>query len=162
VPRSKNADNPVYDRLTDNGRAQAASAAARLQRASLTAAISAPEIRTRDTALAITLRAGLPTASVDGALTSKAFDGESPSARGERGIAATRRFLAATHGAVVIVSHGHIINNMVTILTGGALTADVVKSELVNGGIVKMAVTRDASGAERWTKLESDALMRDE
>ena len=158
----KAADDPRYDRLTDQGRQQAMAAAARLQGARLHSVVSAPEARTRDTALAITLRNLLPGASVDGALTSKAFDGESAEQRAARGSAAVRRYLASTRGDVAVVSHGHIIHMTATTLTGGALTPDVVKNELVNGGIVKLAVTGLGTASERWTKLSSDGLVRDD
>jgi broad specificity phosphatase PhoE len=158
----KAADDPKYDRLTEQGRQQAMSAGTRLQSARLRAVVTAPEARTRDTALAITLRSMLPTASVDGALTSKAFEGESAEQRAARGSAAVRRFLASTHGDVAVVSHGHVIHMMATTLTGGALTRDVIKNELVNGGIIKLSVTGAGTSSERWTKLASDALVRDD
>ncbi len=157
----KQADNPANDRLTDQGRQQAQTAADRLAGASLTAVIAAPEVRTRDTAAAVTQRAKLPSAAVDGSFTSKAFEGEGPAQRGDRGIAALRRFLANTKGNVAVVAHGHIIHLMAATLTGQALTPDVVKYELVPGGITQLSVTRDASGNEKWQKVGSDALVRD-
>ena len=157
------ADDPVYDRLTDKGRSQALTVGWRLfaVRPSVTAVVSAAEARTRDTALAITMVCMLPTASVDGALTSKAYDNETPAERAARGIAAVRRFLDATHGDVVIVSHGHLINLMGASLTGGAFTKEVVQYELVNTGILKMSVTGSGSSA-KWVKLESDAMVHDD
>lgn len=162
APRSgKAADDPANDRLTEQGRQQALAAARRLVGVGLTAVVSAPEQRTRDTALAITMMTLLPMASVDGALTSKAYSGESPVARGQRGIVAVNRFMAATQGSVAVVSHGHIIHNMCVLLTGRPVTPDVVATELVNAGIIKMQVTYTANGTV-WTQLSSDTLVRDD
>lgn len=106
VQSGKAADNPQFDRLTEQGRQQVAVAGSRLRGVGLTAVVSAPEQRTRDTALAITSRALLFPASVDPSLTSKAYEGESPDARATRGIFALRRFLSRTRGDVAVVSHG--------------------------------------------------------
>ena len=156
------AQDAQYDKLTEQGRQQAAVAGARLRGVGLTAVVSAPEQRTRDTAYAITSRALLFPASVDPSLTSKAYDGESPEARATRGIAALRRFLSRTHGDVAVVSHGHLISLVTAKLTGQAFTPDVVKSELVNAGIVKLRVTGLGSSSEKWEKLEADAQVRDD
>ena len=151
-----------FDKLTEQGQQQAAVAGARLRGVGLTAVVSAPEQRTRDTALAITSRSLLFPASVDPSLTSKAYDGESPDARATRGIAALRRFLSRTHGAVAVVSHGHLISLMTAKLTGVALTPEVVKFELVNAGIVKLRVTGFGTSSEKWQKLEADGQVRDD
>ena len=156
------AQDAQFDKLTEQGRQQAAVAGARLRGVGLTAVVSAPEQRTRDTALAITSRALLFPAAVDPSLTSKAYDGESPDARATRGIAALRRFLSRTHGSVAVVSHGHLISLMTAKLTGQAFTPDVVKSELVNAGIIKLRVTGYGSSSEKWEKLEADGQVRDD
>jgi broad specificity phosphatase PhoE len=162
IQSGKAADDPQFDKLTEQGRQQAAVAGARLRGVGLTAVVSAPEQRTRDTALAITSRALLFPAAVDPSLTSKAYDGESPDARATRGIAALRRFLSRTHGSVAVVSHGHLISLMTAKLTGQAFTPDVVKSELVNAGIIKLRVTGFGSSSEKWEKLEADGQVRDD
>jgi len=156
------AQDAQFDKLTEQGRQQAAAAGARLRGVGLLAVVSAPEQRTRDTALAITSRALLLPAAVDPSLTSKAYDGESPEARAARGIAALRRFLSRTHGTVAVVSHGHLLTLMTAKLTGQAFTPEVLKSELVNAGIVKLRVTGFGSSSEKWEKLEADAQVRDD
>ena len=156
------AQDAQFDKLTEQGRQQAAATGARLRGVGLTAVASAPEQRTRDTALAITSRALLLPASVDPGLTSKAYDGESPDARAARGIAALRRFLGRTRGSVAVVSHGHLITLMTAELTGQAFTPEVLKSELVNAGVVKLRVTGLGGSGEKWEKLEADAQVRDD
>jgi broad specificity phosphatase PhoE len=162
IQSGKVADNPQYDQLTEQGRQQVAATGARLRSVGLTAVISAPEQRTRDTALAITSRAMLFPASVDPSLTSKAYEGESPDARATRGIAALRRFLSRTRGDVAVVSHGHLCSLMTAKLTGVALTPEVVKYELVNAGVVKLRVTGFGTSRESWQKLEADRQVRDD
>ena len=157
-----NANDPQYDKLTEQGRQQVAVAASRLRGVGLTAVVTAPEQRTRDTAFAITSRAMLWPASVDPSLTSKAYEGESPDARATRGISALHRFLSRTKGDVAVVSHGHLISMMTAKLTGVALTPEVVKYELVNAGIVKLRVTGLGTSNEKWQKLEADAQVRDD
>jgi broad specificity phosphatase PhoE len=156
------ADAPGLDQLTAQGRQQAAATGARLSGASLTAVISAPEQRCKDTAAAITSRAGLPTAAVDGALTSKAYPGESPEARAARGAAAVRAFLGRTRGDVAVVSHGHLINMLAAALPGAPLSPAVVQYELINAGVIRMSVTTAADGKLTWAKVQSDALVKDD
>ena len=162
VQSGKAADDPQFDKLTEQGRQQAAAAGMRLRGVGLTAVAVAPEQRTRDTALAITSRAMLWPASVDPAFTSKAYEGESPDARATRGIAALRRFLLRTRGDVAVVSHGHLSSLMTAKLTGVALTPEVVKNELIPGGVIKLRVTGFGTSGEKWVKLESDGQVRDD
>lgn len=155
--------DPQYDRLTDVGRQQALATGQRLaQSAHLTAVVSAPERRTQDTALAVTMYSMLPMASVDGALTSKAYDTEPPEARAARGLAAVERFLHSTRGDVAIVSHGHLIQFMVLNVTKRPLEGDSLKYEMVNAGVQQMRVVPSANGHFTWTKLAGDQLVRDD
>jgi len=172
----------TYDMLTQNGRSQVgftfhtfciSKAPARRDQAMATArrlaniggirsAVSAPEERTHDTALAITLYCGIPFATVDGDLTSKKYDSESAEARARRGIAAVDRALDRTSGDLVVVSHGHVIEYATLLLTGQDVNGPQGKYELVNAGVVTFRVQRDGSGRWQWTKLASDGLVRDE
>ena len=99
-----------YDSLTDLGRTQVLATARRLQQsAGLKFAITAPEQRTRDTALAITLYSMIPFATVDNDLTSKAYEGESPLARADRTQRAIERELdrlGSQPGNLAVITHG--------------------------------------------------------
>lgn len=125
----------------------------------LTACVTAPELRTRDTALAITMYSFIPMASVDGSLTSKAYDGEPDRVRADRGVAAVRRFMARTTGDVCVVSHGHLIQFMTSTLVGVPLEGSMLRRELVNGGVQHLRVDPRTN---KWTKLESDGVVNDE
>ena len=119
-----------YDYLTQLGRQQAAAMAARLCRSvSLSAAESAAEQRTKDTAAAIANACRLPTPLPFDANLTSSIKGETDEARAERGIAAVQRFLAKTKGDVAVVSHGHIINLMMASINGVPLTAEVLNLE---------------------------------
>lgn len=152
------ADDPANDQLTPQGLNQVMAVALRLSRAHLTAVATAAERRTQQTAVAITLRCLLPSATVDADLVSKRPN-ESQEQRVQRGLGAVRRFLGSTHGDVAIVSHGHILNMMATRLVNprAALNRDVLDYELVNAGITSMVV--DVNGT--WRKVGTDELVND-
>ena len=146
--------------MTDLGRQQALATGRRMSSVPVNAAISAPEQRCRDTALAITLYRPFPmVASVDGSLTSKAYETETPQQRASRGIAAVHRFLSATSGDVVVVSHGHLIEMMAAKLTGAELAGDVLKREMVNAGVKHMKVDTRTG---RWSVVGSDQTVYDD
>jgi broad specificity phosphatase PhoE len=146
--------------LTDLGRQQALAAGRRLQSVSVNAVVSAPEQRCRDTALAITLYRPFPmVASVDGSFTSKAYESETPLQRASRAVAAVNRFLGATTGDVVVVSHGHLIELMAAKLTGVQLAGDVLKREMVNAGVKHMTLDTRTG---RWSIVASDPTVYDD
>lgn len=146
------------DRLTDLGRQQALNTGGRLAPMRLTAVISAPEQRCRDTALAITMYSALPPASVDGSLTSKAYDSESAEHRASRGTSAVERFIAATLGDVAVVTHGHMIELITSRLLGEKLQGDVLKRELVNAGVKHLRL----SAQGKWTLVGSNQTVVDD
>ena len=79
------------------------------QSAGLKFAITAPEQRTRDTALAITLYSMIPFATVDNDLTSKAYEGESSQSRADRTQRAVERELdrlGSQPGNLAVITHG--------------------------------------------------------
>ena len=148
------------DRLTELGRQQALNTGRRMSSVPVNAVISAPEQRCRDTALAITLYRPFPMlASVDGSLTSKAYETETPQQRASRGVAAVNRFLGATSGDVMVVSHGHLVELMAAKLTGIALAGDVLKREMVNAGVKHMRLDTKSG---RWSLVASDATVYDD
>jgi broad specificity phosphatase PhoE len=157
-----------YDSLTDLGRQQVMATARRLQQsAGLRSVIAAPEQRTRDTALAITLYSLLPFATVDNDLTSKAFEGETAAQRADRLQRAVERELdrlSSQSGNLAVVTHGHVIQYLTLKLAGQPLTGTVAsRQEMGNAGVQPFYVRKGADGKYVWSKAgEGDKLVLDE